>query len=158
MPQDYLMRLIEQIGQMLASILTLRRAGRNEEAAQEIDAMCLQTAGLPLDRIRKSSPESIAAALATSGALRHARAITLAELLMQDAELSEAAGRKADGMLSRLHAFCLLSDSIDVLGAEEQSIYRQKLTALAATIEACSADPYVHERLRRYAAAEATRL
>lgn len=151
------MRLIEQIAQMLASILALRRAGRNQEAAQEIQAMCLQTAGLPLDRIRKSSPESIAATLATSGALRHQRAIMLAELLMQDAELSEAAGRKTDGMLSRLHAFCLLSDSIDLLGPKEQPIYRQKLAALAATIEACSADPYVHNKLRKYAADEAAR-
>ena len=120
--------------------------------------MCLQTVGLPLDRVRKSSPESIAAMLATSGALRPQRSIMLAELLMQDAEVSEAAGRKADAMLSRLHAFCLLSDSIDVLGPEEQPAYRQKLAALAATIEACSADPYVRDRLRRYAADEAARL
>jgi hypothetical protein len=74
MPQDYLMRVIEQIAQMHASILMLRRAGRNEEVTQEIDAMCLHTDGLPLEPMG-AFPESIATKKATSGALRHQRAI-----------------------------------------------------------------------------------
>src|SRR5687767_11741746 len=118
MAQDYLMRLIEQIARMLASIIMLRQAGRNEEAKDEIASMCLQTIGLPIERVRTSSPESVADFLSSSGALRHSRAIMLAELLIQDAELSEAAGRTADATLSRVHAFCLLSENLKYLGPD----------------------------------------
>jgi len=46
MSQDYILRLIEQVTQMLASILALRRTGRDAEAAKEVEAVCLQSVGL----------------------------------------------------------------------------------------------------------------
>lgn len=145
------MRLVQQIAQMLASLLALRRQGRNAEAGQEIDALCLQTIGLPVDRIRRSSPEGLAAHLEAGGALRHHRAITVAELLIQDAELSELAQRPADALLSRLHAFCLLTDAIEFLPAAEQADYRLKLATLANELESVAAHPYVAQRLAKYA-------
>lgn len=150
MAQDYIMRLIEQVARMLAAILTLRKAGQNEEARQEIDSSCWQTVGMSLAQIRRASPENIAQSLERSGPARHARAIVLAELLLQDAELSEAAGRSADALLSRLHVFCLLLDSIDLLDQQDQKIYGEKLDAVAATLNTLSHNPFIAERMRQY--------
>ena len=146
------MRLVQQIAQLIARVAGLRQQGRNEEAVKEIDNLCLQTAGLPLSRIRQSSPESLASFLETGGALRYDRAITLAALLQQDAELSEIAARPAEALVSRLHAFCLLADSVHVLPAQEQAEYRQKMNALAEQLQSVAAHPYAGAKLREYAA------
>jgi hypothetical protein len=151
MPQDSLMRLVQQIGQMLARVLALRERGLDVQAVQEIDAMCLQTIGLPLEKLRRMSPEGVALHLEAGGALRFHRAITLAELLLQDAELSELSARPADALVSRLHAFCLLADSIAFLPAAEQASYRKKLDALATELsKLAGAHPYVGAKLRAY--------
>jgi hypothetical protein len=150
MAQDYIMRLIEQVARMLAGILALRKAGQNEEARQEIDSSCCQTVGMSLEQIRRASPQNIAQSLERSGPARHARAIVLAELLLQDAELSEIAGRLEDALLSRLHVFCLLLDSIDLLDRQDQKIYSEKLDVVAAKLSPLSQDPFIAERMRQY--------
>jgi len=59
-------------------------------------------------------------------------------------------------MVSRLQAFCLLVDSIPLLGPEEQVRYRKKLDALAAELEPLGNDPYVRRRIDSYLATKAT--
>src|SRR4029434_1918281 len=120
MAQDYIMRLIEQVGQMLASILRLCKAGRHEEAGREIDSCCWQTIGMSVEKIRRASPENIARLLEQCGPARHARAIVLAELLLQDAELGDVTGNSEEALLSRLHAFCLLLSTVEVLDLSDQ--------------------------------------
>ena len=100
MSQDYILRVIEQVTQMLAAILALRKAGRNAEAAKEIEAVCLQTVGLPLNLVNRSSPETILQLLESGGGTRHVRAVMLAELLLQDAELSEVAAKGGEAAIS----------------------------------------------------------
>lgn len=149
------MRLIQQIGQMLAKAVALRQEGRTAEALAEIDLLCLQTVGLPLERIRRLSPESLAQTLAMGGALRHHRAIMLAELLLQDAEVSVAADRGKDALLSRLHAFCLLADAVPFLPVAERGDYRLKADALATQLRSFAAHPYLGEKIRSYEASGA---
>lgn len=146
------MRLVQQIAQMLASLIALRQQGRYAEAAEEIDALCLQTMGLSVERLRRLSPETLAAHLEAGGALRHHRAITLAELLVQDAELSVLAERPADALLSRLNAFCLLADAVRFLPAAEHADYGPKIAALSAQLASAATHPYVAEKLREYTA------
>ena len=151
MAQDYIMRLVEQVGRMLAAIIAHKKAGRNEEAALEVESTCLQTVGLTLDMVHRSSPEALWSLLEQGGGMRYARAVMLAELLIQDAELCIGAKRPADALRSRLQAFCLLAESIDTLSEEEAAVYRPKLAALAAALEPACSDPYVREKLERYA-------
>ncbi len=150
MAQDYIMRMIEQIGRMLAAIIAHRKAGRNADAALEIEASCLQSVGLPIDLVRRSSPEALWELLEQGGGLRYSRAVMLAELLLQDAELSNAAGRPGDAIRCKLQAFCLLADSVDVLSHEDTAIYRPRLEALAGELEAFSNDPYLREKICLY--------
>src|SRR5438477_2220887 len=102
MAQDYILRLIEQVGQMLATILRLRKAGRSAEAAGQVALHCQQLTGLPFDLVKHSSPAKLLGLLATSGAARYQREVILAELLMQDAELSDATAREREALVSRV--------------------------------------------------------
>ncbi len=149
MGQDYMMRLMEQVGRMLATVVAHRKAGRNAEAAQEIEASCSETIGLPWDVVRRSSPDAIWESLQQSGGMRFSRAVMLAELLIADAELSIDDGRPADAIRSRLQAFCLLSESIGVLSLDEAAVYRPKLAFLAGQLNAIGG-PYIRETLDRY--------
>jgi len=105
MQRDYIMRLIEQIAALMASIIAKERAGKYPEAKVEIDEKARQTIGLSLEQMRKLSPEAVSQLLASSGGLRYGRAVILAELLLHDAKVSEATGQSSDALLSNLHAF-----------------------------------------------------
>ena len=134
MAQDYLLRLIEQVSQMIAEVLALRKIGRISDAAEQIEAMCQQNIGLPLDLVKRSAPETILQLLESGGGTQHIRAVMLAELLLQDAELNDAAGKNREATISRAQARVLLARNIDRLSPDDQTVYRRKLEALDAQI------------------------
>ena len=148
------MRLIEQIAAMLAAIIARRRAGQNAEARLVIETMCLQTCGLPLETVKSLPPDALVEHLRSAGGNRYPRAVMIAELLIQDAEIFEAQGEPHKALPSYLHAFCLLFDSIEVLSSEEQAVYRPKLAMLAAKLDHLPPNPYVTEKLRDYRASQ----
>ncbi len=153
MPEDYIMRLLRQIAAVLAGILAKKEAGKLVEARQEIETTCVQTIGISLAQLKQLAPEAVAELVNATGASRHLRAVTLAELLLLDAEFSETPGNLAQPTSSEVHAFCLLADSIDALGAEEQAIYRVKLNLLADRLGELRSHPYIKARLRDYGSA-----
>jgi hypothetical protein len=150
MPEDYIMRLIQQIGAMLAAIIAKRGDGRPAEARQDLDSTCLQTLGLPLATLKRFTPEALARQLEQSGANRYVRSIMLAELLIQDAELLSENGEAREALASYLHSFCLIFDSFSFLSTEEQAIYRPKLEMLAAKLEHLPPNPYMTHKLRAW--------
>jgi len=112
------------------------------------------TIGLSLDRLKQLSPEAVAELLNKTGASRHLRAVTLAELLLLDAELNPSAGAPGQPTANHVHAFCLLADSMSALSREEQAVYRPKLAYLASQLGGLQTHPYIKERLRDYASAK----
>jgi hypothetical protein len=158
MAQDYLMRLIEQAAQMLAAIIAHRKAGRVAEAALEIEAKCSQTVGLPLDTVRRLSPEALSELLGQAGGLRYPRGVMLAELLLQDAELARSTNRAADIIRNQLQAFCLLAECAPVLAQVEAAIYRPRLEALARELERSpfGSEAYIQEKIRAYRVRESS--
>ena len=150
MAQDYLMRMVQQIAAMLAAIIAKRRAGKVEEAKQDLASLCVQNVGLTVDTVKQLSPDALATHLDASGALRCSRSVTLAELLIQDAEIHEADGQPQAALSSFVHALCLLSDSFAFLTREEQAIYRPKIESLITTLEQLPSNPYTTQRIRSY--------
>lgn len=148
MVRDYVMRLVEQVAKTLASLTIKREAGQHEEARADLNALCQEHTGLTLEFIKRTSPEGVAEALAAAGALRHARAVLLSDLLTLDAEISEETSRPIDPTVARLHAFCLLADSMQMLSRDEQATYRPKLDRLAESLSVFSGNPYVESKLR----------
>jgi hypothetical protein len=126
MAADYLLRLIEQVSLVLAELSRLK-AG---EKPARISALCLRETGLPLDFVKHSSPEVILQLLESGGGTQYARAVLLAELLLQDAEVSESAGKNREATISRVQAQALLDHGVDELSPEEQAIYRPELESL----------------------------
>jgi len=126
MPQDYILRLIEEVALMLAELARLKSG----EKPARISALCLRETGLPLDFVKHSAPDTILRLLETGGGTQYARAVLLAELLLQDADVSESAGKNREAIISRAQAATLLEDSIDQLSPDEQAVYRPKLDAL----------------------------
>ena len=131
MAADYILRMIQQVAMMLASIMAKRERGDVGAAADEIEEKCLQTIGLPLGLVKQSTPEMVAELLAAGGALACPRAIMLAELLVQDAELSVERGDPPMAAISYRHAASLLNGAIDSLGPQDEEHYRAKLTDVA---------------------------
>ena len=154
MIRDYVMRLVEQVAKLLVSVVAKRDAGQHEEARADLNARCQEHVGLTLDFVKRTSPEGVADALAAAGALRHARAVLLSDLLTLDATLSDGSSRPAEATVARLHAFCLLADSIEMLSRDEQATYRPKLDRLAESLNAVSGNPYVQSKLQFYRSAE----
>jgi hypothetical protein len=134
MSQDYILRLIQQIMAMIASIAARRKQGDLDGAAAEIEERCVQHIGLPLVVVRQSTPVALEALLAMSGARKHERALLLAELLLQSAELAELRGNPPLAALDYRHAWKLINDSAVVLIPSEQAIYRAKLEFIATKL------------------------
>jgi hypothetical protein len=103
-----------------------------------------------LGAVRKLSPEAVSQLLTSSGGLRYGRAVILAELLLHDAAISEATDHASDALLSRVHAFCLLSDTVGTLTAEDQAIYREKLHTLVNQLRSLPPHPYLSSKLAAY--------
>jgi hypothetical protein len=141
--QDYIMRMIQQVAQMLAVLMGHRHAGRREEAAQEIERACLLHAGVPMSMVRLATPEALRQFLPAGGHRNLARDIMLAELLMQDAELMDEQGEAAAALHSRSHAFCLINDAVDSLAADDTAHYRSTLDSLAKAMDGFPLDSYV---------------
>jgi hypothetical protein len=95
------MRLIEQVGRMLAGILALRKVGRIADAARQVETLCEQNTGLRLELVKRSAPETILQLLKTGGGTEHVRAVLLAELLLQDAEMSDDDGKNREAAIRR---------------------------------------------------------
>ena len=156
MQRDYIMRLIEQVAALVASIIAKERAGQYSEASAEVDEKARQCIGMSLGEVKKLSPEAISQLLHSSGGLRYGRAIILAELLLHDAAISDATSHVSEAVLSRVHAFCLLSDNIDTLTHEDQAVYREKLEALAGRLRGLPANPYLSQKLAAYESQQKT--
>src|SRR5438552_3197180 len=133
MPQDYFLRMIEQIAQMLAAILALREAWRNSEAIEQIAGACQDHVGIPIEIVRRSSPETLLQLLESGSALRYVRAVILAELLMQDSAVQEEHGKLREALIARAQAYALVSDALPHLPPTEQSIYRKKMELLRSS-------------------------
>jgi hypothetical protein len=153
MPDDYIMRLIRQISAALAGIIAKQKGGNLVEAREELATTCVLTIGVTLAQIKQLSPEAVAELLNKTGASRHLRAVTLAELLLLDAEVNPTAGEPSPPSANQVHAFCLLADSMSALNREEQATYRPKLDRLADQLGELRTHPYIKERIRDFGTA-----
>src|SRR3989454_12537785 len=95
MPEDWLLRLIEQVSLMLAELSRLKTG----EKPARISALCLRETGLPLDFVKHSSPKAILQLLESGGGTQYVRAVLLAELLLQNADVSEEAGKRREARI-----------------------------------------------------------
>ena len=87
-----------------------------------------------MDFVKHSAPETILQLLKSGGGTQYARAVLLAELLLQDAAVSKANGKEDEAIVSLSQAQALLAHSVNELSPEEQAVYRPKLEELTARL------------------------
>jgi|SRR5579884_707964 hypothetical protein len=124
------LRMMDLIAQLLAELASLRKTASSDETRRRIATMCLEGTGLPFDYVKRSAPDETLKILKSGGAVYHIRAVMIAELLLQDAELNDLSGDEHQAQIERAQAYVLLKDSIDLLSPEEQVSYRLKLKSL----------------------------
>lgn len=140
MPQDYIIRLLQQLGAIVATIAGKRVAGDLEGAEQEIAEQCVRQTGLPFVVVKQSSPEDLAALLAMGGSLQVPRALTLAELLRQDAILNEQRGNPLAAVTSYRQAAHLISRGLPMLSGEDEAVFRERQSEIAAKLRDLAGD------------------
>jgi hypothetical protein len=153
--QDYLRQLTQARELMLNELMIKRTAGDDDGAISVLDSACRRTIGIPLSLVRRTPPERLLELIQGAGQSNFS-SILIAELLLQDVELSEKIGNIRQAIVSRLQAFCLLVDSIALLGQEEQTEYRKKLDVLAADLKSISDDSYLRGKVDSYLSKKAS--
>jgi hypothetical protein len=143
------LEMIRRAEELAESIRIHRDAGSNREPAADIAQACLQETGLPFPIVQRSSPEALSDLL-RQGSNFYERAAILAELLILESELNEAAGDVGGKIRGQLQAFCLMGESLSVFKPEEQPIYREKMDRLAAQLRDAGDDPYLKQKLRQF--------
>lgn len=134
MPQDYILRLLQQLGAIVATIAGRRTAGDLQGAEQAIADECLRQTGLPFVVVQQSSPENLAALLQMGGARQVSRALTLAELLREDALLAEQRGNPLHAAVSYRQALSLVTSTLPGLRGEEETLFRGRAAELAVKL------------------------
>ena len=123
---DHIQQLTRARELMINELMIKKTAGDDNGPLSVLDLVCRRTLGVPLSLIHRTSPERLLE-LIQGGSQSNLNSILIAELLLQDVELNEKIGNIPQATVSRLQAFCLLVDSIALLGPEEQAEYRKKL-------------------------------
>ncbi len=126
MARDYILRLIDHVALMLAEIVAKRKGAQRPEARAAIEKQALQHTGLPLSLIRDATPEMVAELLRHGGELRFIRAVLLAELLLQEADMAEEDGDRAAALPAYLHVWYLLEDAAESFNREEHEHFGAK--------------------------------
>lgn len=134
MPQDYILRLLQQLGAIVATISGKRTAGDLAGAEQEIDEQCQRHVGLPLVVVRQSSPEGLDGLLAMGGVMQLHRSLILAELLRQDAELARSRGNPLSAVASLRQADHLIERALPSLVGEEAKAFRRAAQDIAVQL------------------------
>jgi len=150
MQRDYIMRMIEQAIAGLVAIVLKAESGQFQQARSDLNAVCRNTVGLDLERVKKLTPDAVAELLASGGLLRFTRSIILAEVLLSDAEVQEKEENAPFPLANFVHAFCLIADSVSVLSHDDEARYRQKLIWLAERLAPYKDLPQLDVRYRRF--------
>lgn len=92
--RDYILRLIEEMGRIVARIRELLMGGASTKVELELDALA-RLAGLELGAVRALTADSLLVLLRPTPDADPTRALIVAQLLELDAERARAAGDSA---------------------------------------------------------------
>jgi tetratricopeptide (TPR) repeat protein len=156
--RDYLMRQIEQVGQMLARILGLAKGGRGDEALALFDQAYAPLLGVG-SRVVAVLDDGQLVDMLTSGANPDMRRVSMAlELLKAEADLYAGAGQAGEAAIRYRRALalagCLAARSERLLDRELAADLLERAEELELSAAQRLAVARVLEALGRYADAE----
>jgi hypothetical protein len=114
--QDYLLRMIQELGSFVKGVLQLRRGGRNEQAIVQIQDAIGRFSGLSATLVHAISEDDLIQLLRSRGGVDPDRAWALAELLREEALAYDTLGNRAEAtprFLKSLRLYLEVLDSIE---------------------------------------------
>ncbi|GCE46743.1 DUF6483 family protein [Thermosporothrix hazakensis] len=108
MNRDYILRIAEQFGRMLAIVLRLRKFNRHEEALIAIDEYLIKMTGFSSSLINSLSERDLIKALSPLGSLNIEAALWAAVLLKTEGETYEEMGNTTESYYRYVKALHLM--------------------------------------------------
>ncbi len=150
--EDYIMRQIHLLVQVLLRLVRLRRAGQYEQARAEVDQSLVQLFGVDSEALATLSEEALLDLLTMgeSGAIARDRCIVGAALLRETAAAYTAQGQPEQGAEFYLRALYLLLSALLSDERFRPPAYAPSVDELVAALEGYILPPGTSLRLARY--------
>ena len=136
MNKDYILRIAERFGRMLAIILHLRQSNKHEEALIYIDDIYLQTTGFTASFVNSASEEMLLQMISPLGVLNVQKCMWIALLLKEEGDIYVEMGNEDESYyryLKSLHFFLAAAKQGDeVKDIDIDSAIEYNLAALEA--------------------------
>jgi hypothetical protein len=110
---DYIMRIIEQLGQALAQVLKLGDVGQFQQALIALDQACHQFFGLDMKLLNDLDQDYLLGMMTTDGILDTDKALIAAELLNAEGDLHAQANQADEAARRYLKALYLLASAFE---------------------------------------------
>jgi tetratricopeptide (TPR) repeat protein len=110
---DYIMRIIEQLGQALARVLKLGNLGQFQQALEELDQACHQFFGLDMQLLNDLDQDYLLTMMTTDGILDTDKALIAAEILNVEGDLYTQTHQPYEAARRHLKAVYLLASAFE---------------------------------------------
>jgi hypothetical protein len=124
--QDYILRLIEEMVQVLAAVLGLRKKGRHDEAIAAIEAASSSLTGIDLRLFEVIDPGALAARMGDAARMR-----IVARLLLERAEVERDRGNGTASAAWRRRAVLLGLEAVLAGGTVDKEVRAEALELAA---------------------------
>ncbi|HSF15778.1 MAG TPA: DUF6483 family protein [Vicinamibacteria bacterium] len=151
--RDYILRLLEQFARALGVILSLRKAGRLEDAEADIAEASREFVGLDVVTLLALPLDQVVALLSPGGSPDPAKCLVLAELLFEKGEVSALRDDEASAYRARLRSLGLL---LEVSGREglrripDADRHRRRIETLLEALSSYGPVVEIQKRLVRH--------
>lgn len=147
---DYILKMIAQLAVALRQVLKLRSMQKDDDALREIDQWLQKLCGLNAQLVNALSEETLAQTLRAGAALDIGKALVIAELLHEEANILADRGDEAGSVARYRKSLWLYTEALLEREDVELPDYRPRVDAVVAALEEYVLDEDVGERLVRY--------
>lgn len=147
--RDYLLRIIDEVGRLLARVMFKRRGGEDREALQTVVQACERLFGLEADKLFQFTSEQHFAMLSENEApeIGRDKILLYAALNLQAGQIYAKLGNQAMARASFLNALRLTLRSRVEFGSEKLPEFTPDLDELSNLLAGEPLDPETADRL-----------
>lgn len=148
--RDYIMRLIEQFGQALQRILKVKEAEQFDAALHEISQAGKTLLGLDMTLLRALDDRQIVEFLTTSDGLDSGRCLVIAELFLQEGEITALLGETEESIRDDIKSLSLFLSALAENEQLHSDAYFAKVTDLRNRLHQVPLPGHVTFKLYRF--------
>lgn len=150
--QDYVLRMISQLGRAVGRLMKRMREEDREEVEASIDATLEELTGLRFSLIDTLSLEALLEVLEVDGERDPGRCLAIAEMCLLRSELDRKDGNEPRAALQQVRALTLFLEALVVFRHAALAATEERVERLVVDLEAFELPPETLIRLFRYRA------